>query len=93
MRFALMTMGVLLAMGSAEAAAPLAAQGCVGCHGVNGTGSPAGAAIAGQPKEALVAAMKAFRANERPGTIMGRVARGYTDAEIEAVADHFSKQK
>jgi sulfide dehydrogenase cytochrome subunit len=34
--------------------------------------------------------MAAFRANERPGTIMGRIARGYTDAEIAAMADHFA---
>jgi sulfide dehydrogenase cytochrome subunit len=93
MRVALVTIGVALAIGQAQAAAPLAAQGCVGCHGVNGTGSPAGAAIAGQPKDALLAAMRAFRANERPGTIMGRVTRGYTDAELDAVAEHFSTLK
>ena len=37
------------------------------------------------------AASRFRRANERPGTIMGRIARGYTDAEIAAIADHFSR--
>jgi sulfide dehydrogenase cytochrome subunit len=34
--------------------------------------------------------MRAFAANERPGTIMGRIARGYTEAEIAALAAHFA---
>lgn len=29
----------------------------------------------------------------RPATVMGRLAKGYTDAEIEAIGDFFSKQK
>lgn len=36
--------------------------------------------------------MLAFRANERPATIMGRIARGYTDAEIAALAAQFAPQ-
>ena len=70
--------------------APLAAQGCVGCHGVRGAGSDAVVALAGRSAGDIATAMKAFRANERPGTIMGRIARGYTDAEIAAIADYFA---
>lgn len=29
----------------------------------------------------------------RPATVMGRLAKGYTDAEIDAIGDFFSKQK
>ncbi|MDO8933149.1 MAG: c-type cytochrome [Rhodocyclaceae bacterium] len=29
----------------------------------------------------------------RPATIMGRLAKGYTDADIDAIGDFFSKQK
>jgi sulfide dehydrogenase cytochrome subunit len=76
---------------TAVAQAPLAAEGCLGCHGPDGKGGPGAAAIAGRDRAELVAIMLAFRANERPGTIMGRIARGYTEAEIAAVADHFSR--
>jgi sulfide dehydrogenase cytochrome subunit len=76
---------------AANAQAPLAAEGCLGCHGPDGKGGPGAAAIAGRDRAELVAIMLAFRANERPGTIMGRIARGYTEAEIAAVADHFSR--
>ncbi|WP_198372381.1 c-type cytochrome, partial [Roseomonas rosulenta] len=75
----------------AAAQAPLAAEGCLGCHGPEGRGVPGAAAIAGRDRAELVAIMLAFRADERPGTIMGRVARGYTEAEIAAVAEHFSR--
>ena len=34
--------------------------------------------------------MAAFRANGRPATIMSRVARGYTDTEVAAVAAYFA---
>lgn len=70
--------------------APLAAQGCLGCHGPGGKGAGGAPAIAGRDRAELAAAMAAFRANERPATIMNRIARGYTDAEVAAMADHFA---
>ncbi|MBX9702022.1 MAG: c-type cytochrome [Acetobacteraceae bacterium] len=72
--------------------APLAAQGCIGCHGPNGAGQSPVAPLAGRPAAELVAMLKAFRANEPAGTIMGRISRGYTDAEITAVAAFFAAQ-
>lgn len=75
----------------ASGPAPLAAEGCLGCHGPDGRGATGVAALAGRDRAELVAIMLAFRANERPGTIMGRIARGYTEAEIAAVADHFAR--
>jgi sulfide dehydrogenase cytochrome subunit len=50
-------------------------------------------AIAGQRKEALLTAMRDFKSGERPSTVMGRLAKGYTDADFEAMADFFFKQK
>lgn len=81
----------LAAPALAQAPAPLAAEGCLGCHGPDGRGVTGGIPIAGRDRAELIAIMTAFRANERPGTIMGRIARGYTDAEIAAVADHFAR--
>jgi sulfide dehydrogenase cytochrome subunit len=71
--------------------APLAAEGCVGCHGPGGGGAGGVPALAGREAAELRALMAAFRGNERPATIMGRVARGYTEAEIAAMAEHFSR--
>jgi sulfide dehydrogenase cytochrome subunit len=85
--------GVMLAFAlPAAAQAPLAAQGCVGCHGPNGAGMGAVPGLAGRDRAELIAQMNALRANERPATIMGRIARGYTEAEIIASADYFARQ-
>jgi sulfide dehydrogenase cytochrome subunit len=81
-----------LSAAPAMAQAPLVAEGCIGCHGPNGAGAGGIPAIAGREAAELRALMLAFRANERPGTIMGRVARGYTEDEIVAVSDHFARQ-
>lgn len=73
-------------------AAPLAAQGCLGCHGPGGQGVGSIPGIAGRPAEELRAQMAAFRANQAPATIMGRIARGYSEAETAAIAAHFARQ-
>jgi cytochrome subunit of sulfide dehydrogenase len=89
-REAALALTLLLTPAAAMAQAPLAAQGCLGCHGAAGGGVFLVPGLAGRPAAELVAAMTAFRANERPATIMGRIARGYTDAEIAAIAAHFA---
>ncbi len=67
---------------------------CVGCHGPNGSSlGPATPSIAGMSKFAFIQAMQEAKRNERPTTIMGRLARGYTDEDIETMADFFSEQK
>lgn len=66
------------------------AQGCTSCHGLEGRSAGAVPTIAGQSKDALIAALKAFRDEATDATIMNRIARGYTDDEIAALATYFS---
>ena len=64
---------------------------CLGCHGAAGaleTSIPP--IIIGVPEEYIVSAMRAFRDDSRKSTIMGRIAKGYTDEEIVAVARYFA---
>lgn len=94
---------VLVACGTAAAcatayAAPASpevlANACNGCHGT--LGASVGMAmpnLAGQSKKAIIDSMKGFKSGERPATVMGRLAKGYSDAEIAAMAEYFSKQK
>lgn len=91
LRLSLATLALLGLTPGAQAAAPLAAQACLGCHGLNGAGAPGVPGLAGRDAGELRALMLAFRANERPGTIMGRIARGYTEDEITATAEHFAR--
>ena len=68
---------------------------CFACHGPDGKGVPEGSIppIAGKDAHYLAQAMKDFKSGKRPSTIMGRHAKGYTDAEIEAIAQYLSQIK
>jgi cytochrome c553 len=70
------------------------AAACSMCHGTNGkpvANSPV-AALAGKPAGEIVQSMAQFKAGSKPATIMHQVARGYSDAEVAALAEYFSKQ-
>jgi len=49
--------------------------------------------LAGQNAEAIVAALQAFRAGQKPATAMDRIAKGFTDDEIKAIAAWYAAQK
>jgi len=72
-------------------AAYLAAN-CANCHGTTGNAKGAMPSLAGQPKAYMVEQMRAFRDGKRAATIMHQLAKGYTDSQIEAIAEHFSRQ-
>lgn len=65
------------------------AAACTSCHG-----SPVGAipSLAGLPAEAIATALGEFRADARAGTIMNRIAKGYTPEELQAIADYLATQ-
>lgn len=88
---------VLAISASAFAMPPTAAMwdnGCAACHGTLGASAgPAMPSLAGQSKEAIVAAMKSFKSGARPSTVMGRLATGYTDADFAVMGDFFAGQK
>ena len=55
---------------------------------------PGGDAQPGRPaKASIVEQMRAFRDGKRPATIMHQLAKGYTDQQIELIAEFFSRQK
>lgn len=91
----------LLLAGGLVASAPawaidrgsMLAYTCVGCHGPNGNSvGPASPNIAGLKEETLYEMMKAFQ-DARPATIMGRIAKGYTDEELKQMSAFFAQQK
>ena len=89
--------GVLAVSATAFAAPPspaMLSNACAGCHGTNGASAgPSMPALAGQSKISIVESMKGFKSGERPATVMGRLAKGYSDADFEAMGEFFSKQK
>jgi sulfide dehydrogenase cytochrome subunit len=75
---------------SAEEAAPLLAQGCAGCHGQEGAGMGEVPAIAGYDRDEFLQVWAEFLGDARPATIMNRIARGYTEDEVAALAEYFA---
>ncbi|PTM51906.1 c-type cytochrome [Phreatobacter oligotrophus] len=93
LRPALLGLALALAPAAAlaqSAPAPLIALSCAGCHGPAGAGEGSVPRIAGYDREAFVQSWAAFRANERPASIMNRIARGFTDAEVAELAAYFA---
>jgi sulfide dehydrogenase cytochrome subunit len=90
-------LGSGLLLGSAHlSAAPTAtmlADTCAGCHGTDGASTgPATPSLAGKSETYIVDSMKAFKSGERASTIMGRIAKGYSDEEFQLMASVFAKQ-
>lgn len=81
------------------AAAPAAAQSanpqlltisCAGCHGTGGHSAGAIPSIYGRSAASIAETLRAFREGRQPATVMTRIAKGYTDEEIDTVAREIS---
>ena len=67
---------------------------CAACHGTAGdTHGSTLPRLAGQPQQTLSATLKAFKAGQRPSTIMTQIAKGYTDEQLDLLAAYFAAQK
>jgi len=70
------------------------AAACAICHGTDGRAVTKDIApLAGLPREHIASQMRAFRDGQRPATVMHQIAKGYSDAEIDALAAWFSAHK
>ena len=65
---------------------------CMGCHGFQGKGSGDIPRLAGLPKEVIAGKMLDYKADGQEGTVMNRIAKGYSDEEIQAVSEFFANQ-
>src|SRR5215469_9494731 len=81
-----------LPLGSAGLPPP-GASSCSGCHPVSASVDTPVKRLVGRKPEEVVAAVRAFRSGEKPATIMDRIAKGFTDEEIKAIADWYGAQK
>jgi cytochrome c553 len=79
-----------------QADGPVLAMSCLNCHGPGGKSPGDIPSIAGKSEDFLKNAMVDFRDGKRSGnsaTVMGRLAKGYSDAEIAAVAKYIATLK
>jgi cytochrome c553 len=74
----------------------LLALSCFNCHGPGGKSPGEIPSIAGKTEDFLKNALVDFRDGKRTGasaTVMGRLAKGYSDAEIDAVSKYIATLK
>ncbi|MES9939429.1 MAG: c-type cytochrome [Candidatus Thiodiazotropha sp. 6PLUC2] len=75
------------------ASATMLANTCAGCHGTHGASAgPATPSIGGMSAVYFEEVMQGFKDAEIKSTIMTRIAKGYSEDEIKAMGEYFSKQ-
>jgi cytochrome c553 len=77
----------------ASAEPPAGAVSCSGCHATSTRVTTPVPRLHGLDRTLIVKAMQDFRAGQRVGTVMDRIAKGFTDDEIQALAAWFASQK
>lgn len=86
----------VLASGAALAQAPdvtVLSATCATCHGATLEGSGAMLALKGRPAADIATAIKQMQSGERPSTVMMRLSKGWSAAEIDAVAAKIAEMK
>jgi cytochrome c553 len=69
------------------------AANCYICHGPGGTSESRVPSLTRLSGKAIAEAVREARSGKKPGTIMARIAKGYTDAQIDAIAAYFEQKK
>jgi cytochrome c553 len=84
---------MLVSAGVAAAEPPPGATSCSGCHPPSASVETKVPPLRGRDPAEIVAAMQAFRSGEHPSTVMGRIAKGFSDDEIRAIAAWLAAQR
>jgi cytochrome subunit of sulfide dehydrogenase len=72
---------------------PAGASSCSGCHAASAAVQTPVPRLVGVPAPQIVTAMQAFRTGQRPATVMDRIAKGFSEEEISALAAWYAAQK
>jgi len=86
-------MALVISGGAIAAGPPPGAASCSGCHAASAAVAAPVPPILGRNPDEIIAAMLAFRSGERPSTVMGRIAKGFSDDEIRAIAVWLAAQQ
>jgi sulfide dehydrogenase cytochrome subunit len=73
--------------------APPGATSCSGCHPASKSVDTAVPRLNGRNPADIVTAMQAFKSGQLPSTVMDRIAKGYSEDEVKAIAAWYGAQK
>lgn len=83
---------ILLAGPAWAVDAPPGASSCTGCHAATKIADSVIPRIAGRKAEDIVNFMREYRSGAWPSSVMGRIAKGFDDQQINAIAAWFAAQ-
>ena len=66
---------------------------CANCHGTDGKSVGAVTSLAGMPAQTLLQRIAEFKDGTRAATIMHQIAKGYTDEQMQQIAEYFAARK
>ena len=72
--------------------APPGASSCTGCHAAKPIANSVIPRIAGRKADDIVKFMREYRSGTWPSSVMGRIAKGFDDQQIDAIAAWFAAQ-
>jgi cytochrome subunit of sulfide dehydrogenase len=84
---------LLMAFPAFAADVPAGAASCSGCHASTTRVETAVPPLNGRAAADITGAMIEFKSGKRAGTIMDRIAKGFTDEETRAIAQWYAQQK
>lgn len=86
----LLLMATMATANADEARAFLLAASCAGCHGTDGNSPGSIPPLQGKSKTFIVTALQEYKTGASQGTVMNRLARGYSDEDIELIGEWFA---
>jgi cytochrome subunit of sulfide dehydrogenase len=84
---------VFVARPAIAADAPPGATSCSGCHPAKRWVDTVVPRLVGRNPAEIVAAMQGFKSGALPATVMGQIAKGFSEEEIKAIAAWYGAQK
>ncbi len=77
----------------ASAEPPAGAASCSGCHAASARVASPVPRLVGLDRAVIIKAIQDFRSGSRAATVMDRIAKGFTDEEIQAIAAWYATQR
>ena len=81
------------ALAAGPADAPPGALSCSGCHPAARSVDTTVPRLIGRNPADIVTAMQAFKSGQLPSTVMDRIAKGFSDDEVIAIAAWYGAQR
>ena len=75
------------------ASEPPGAASCSGCHTSGAAAASSVSRLYGRNADEIMTAMIGFRDGSLPSTVMNRIAKGFSDDELRAIATWLAAQK